>query len=168
MIRYFVEDRMRNPAIIITTYLTLIVVASIGPVLAVPAVAQDQFILGPRQLEEDKSGAGAVLCSWMVLVAVRAQAAACGLSRQPIDDAMDEAIVAIDEFILANSSLHPTRNMIESFKRDWSQRARSGPQYCEDPELRRDRSDNEEPARIRARVKALLAIPREPVAEPCH
>jgi hypothetical protein len=158
---------MRKPALAITTCLTLIVVAAIGPAFVVPAVAQDQFILGPRQLEEDKSGAGAVLCSWLILMSFQAQAAACSLPRQPIDDAMDEAIVAIDEFILANSSLHPTRNMIESFKRDWSQRARSGSQYCEDPELHRNRSDSEEPARIRERVKALLAVPREPVAEPC-
>jgi hypothetical protein len=158
---------MRNPALAISMCLTLIVVATIGPARFVPAVAQDQLILGPRQLAEDKSGAGAVLCSWVILMSFQAQAAACALPRQPIDDAMDEAIVAIDEFILANSSLHPTRNMIESFKRDWSQRARSGPSYCEDPELARLRSDNEEPARIRTRVKALLAIPREPVGNPC-
>jgi hypothetical protein len=158
---------MRNLALAGTTCLTLIVVAMISPTLVVPAVAQDQLILGPRQLEEDKSGAGAVLCSWVILMSFQAQAAACALPRQPIDDAMDEAIVAIDEFILANSSLHPTRNMIENFKRDWIQRARTGPLYCEDPELARLRSDSEEPARIRARVKALIAVPREPVGNPC-
>src|SRR5437763_13982340 len=106
---------MRSPALAISMCLTLIV-ASVGPVLVLPAAAQDQFILGPRQLEEDKSGAGAVLCSWVILMSFQAQAAVCALPRQPIDDAMDEAIFAIDEFILANSSLHPTRNMIESFK----------------------------------------------------
>ena len=158
---------MRNTALALSTCLALIVVALTDSAFVVPAVAQDQLILGPRQLEEDKSGAGAVLCSWMILMSFQAQAAACALPRQPIDDAMDEAIVAIDEFILANSSLHPTRHMIESFKRDWSQRARSGPLYCEDPALRQLRSDNEEPARIRERVKALLAVPREPVGEPC-
>src|SRR4051794_39529420 len=108
---------MRNPALVIITYLTLIVVAIIAPTFLVPAVAQDRFILGPRELEVDKSGAGAVLCSWVILMSFQVQAAVCAFPRQPIDDAMDEAILAIDEFILANSSHHPPRDMIEKFKR---------------------------------------------------
>jgi hypothetical protein len=158
---------MRNLTLAGSACLTLIAVATITLWRVGPAVAQDELIFGSRQFEQDKSGAGAVLCSWVMLMSFQAQAAACAFPRQPIDDAMDEAIIAIDEFILANSSLHPSRNMIQSFKRDWSQRARSGPLYCEDPEIARLRSDNEEPARIRARVKALLALPREPVGTPC-
>src|SRR5258708_2715282 len=82
-----------------------------------PGGGQDRLVLGPRQFEEDKSGAGAVLCLWSIYLSVQAQTAACALPRRPVDDAIDQAIVAIDEFVLANSSLHPTRPMLEDFKR---------------------------------------------------
>jgi hypothetical protein len=72
--------------------------------LAVPAAGQDQMILGPRQFEHDKSGRGAVLCIWAIYLSIQATTADCGWTRRPVDDAIDEAIAAIDEFILANSS----------------------------------------------------------------
>jgi hypothetical protein len=58
-----------------------------------------------------------LLCSWSIYLSIQTQTAACALPRRPVDDAIDQAIVAIDEFILANSSLHPTKPMLEDFKR---------------------------------------------------
>src|SRR5689334_21061649 len=75
----------------------------------IAAMGEDRMVLGPRQFEVDKTGNGAVLCTWSIYLSIQAETAACGLTRRPSDDAMDEAIVAIDEFILANSSLRPTR-----------------------------------------------------------
>jgi hypothetical protein len=95
--------------------LTLIVIAAVA--MIVPSVGQDRMVLGPRQFEQDKSGAGAVLCSWSIYLSIQIQTTACVLPRRPVDEAIDQAIVAIDEFILANSSLHPTRPMLEDFKR---------------------------------------------------
>jgi hypothetical protein len=158
---------MRNPA---TKRLTLMVIAAIGLALIAPAVGQDRMVLGPRQFEEDKSGAGAVLCLWSIYLSVQTQTAACALPRRPVDDAIDQAIVAIDEFVLANSSLHPTRPMLEDFKRraaesELSGARRRGPQFCKNPDLEAFRSPS--PEKIQASVKALLAVPREPVMNPC-
>src|SRR5262245_35715880 len=83
---------------------TLMVFAIVA--LATPALGQDTMILGPRQFEVDKSGKGAVLCIWAIYLSIQAQTAECGLARRPADDAVDQAIAAIDEFILKNSSLH--------------------------------------------------------------
>jgi len=127
------------------------------------------MVLGPHQFEQDKSGAGAVLCVWSIYLSIQAQTAACALPRRPTDDAMDQAIVAIDEFILANSSLHPTRATLESFKRGAAAPDRDhvsrDPQICTGADLERFRSIK--PERLQAGVKALLAIPREPVMNPC-
>jgi hypothetical protein len=97
------------------TRLTLLVIAAVA--MIIPAFGQDRMVLGPRQFEQDKSGAGAVLCSWSIYLSIQNQVAACALPRRPVDDAIDQAIVAIDEFILANSSLHPSKPMLEDFKR---------------------------------------------------
>ena len=109
---------MRRPVAITSKRPTLIGIAAFGLSLIAPAVAQDRMVLGPLQQKEDTTGAGAVLCVWAIYLSVQAQTAACALSRRPVDDAYDEAIVAIDEFILANSSSHPTRPMLENLKHD--------------------------------------------------
>jgi hypothetical protein len=139
--------------------------------LSVSALGQERMVLGPRQFEADKTGNGAVLCAWSIYLSIQAETAACGLKRRPTDDAMDEAIVAIDEFILANSSLHPTRVMLDEFKRRAAEShlasvQRQGLQKsCSRPDLERFRSIS--PDQIRASVKKLLEPPREPVMNPC-
>jgi hypothetical protein len=128
------------------------------------------MILGPRQFESDKSAAGAVLCAWSLYVSVQARTAICVLPRQPIDDAIDQAVIAIDEFILTNSSLHPTKSMLEDFKQRAAASVRGarqarGPDFCKNSDLEGFRSPS--PEKIQASVKSLLAVPREPVMNPC-
>jgi hypothetical protein len=158
---------MRNPAT--ARHLALIVIAAIGWALTAPAGGQDQMTLGPRQFEEDKSGAGAVLCFWSIYVSVQAQTAACALPRRPVDDAIDQAIIAIDEFVITNSSLHPNKATLEDFKRRVTESELSGlrrrGKFCENADLEAFRSPS--PEKIQAAVKALLAVPREPVMNPC-
>jgi hypothetical protein len=129
---------MRHPART-ANRLTLLVVAALA--MIAPAVGQDRMVLGPRQFEQDKSGAGAVLCSWSIYLSIQSQLAACALPRRPVDDAIDAAIAAIDEFILANSSLHPTKPMLEAFKRNAAEselrvlRQRGLEKACASPDL---------------------------------
>jgi hypothetical protein len=85
---------------------------------------------------------------------------------------MDEAIAAIDEFILANSSLHPTRPVLEEFKRRAAEQdlasvvGKQGlEKACSSRDLERFRSID--PDQIRTGIKKLLAVPREPVMNPC-
>ncbi len=158
---------MRNPAITAAKRLMLVVIAAFGLASIVPAVSQDRIVLGPRQFETDKSGAGAVLCLWSIYLSVQAETAACALPRRPADDAIDQAIVAMDDFILANSSLHPTKAMLEAFKRDAvaSDLRELGPQICKGSNLEGFRRPS--PEKIQANVKRLLAVPREPVMNPC-
>jgi hypothetical protein len=118
----------------------LMVIAAFGLALIVPAAGQDRMVLGPRQFETGKSGAGAVLCVWSIYLSVQAKTAACALPRRPVDDAIDQAIVAIDDFILANSSLLPTKAMLEAFKHDavapdLSSVRQLGPQICNSQDL---------------------------------
>jgi hypothetical protein len=161
---------MRNFASVVAKCLELIAIATVGLAFVVPAVCQDRMVLGPRQFEQDKSGAGAVLCSWSIYLSVQAATAACALPRRPVDDEIDKAIVAIDEFILANSSLHPTRDMLEDFKRRSVESQLGGlrrvglQKFCEtDLEMFRRPS----PEQMQTQVKRLLAVPREPVMNPC-
>jgi hypothetical protein len=147
---------------------TLLVAAALT--LQTQAFAEDRMVLGPRQYEADHGG-GAVLCVWAIELSIQAQTKACGLTRRPVDDAFDEAIAAMDEFIMANSSLHPTRAMLEDFKRRATEselrmlRQRGLEQACANPDLEHFRSMR--PDEVRASTKALLAVPREPVMNPC-
>jgi hypothetical protein len=156
-----VSDRLKASVIAVAGLLTL----------SAPAVSQDRMVLGPRQFEFDKTGNGAVLCAWSIYLSIRAQTAACGLQRRPTDDAMDEAIAAIDEFILANSSLHPTRPVLEEFKHRAAEsdlafaRKQGLEKACSSSDLERFRSIS--PDQIRTSVKKLLELPREPVMNPC-
>jgi hypothetical protein len=139
--------------------------------LGLPGRAQERMVLGPRQFEADKSGNGAVLCVWSVYLSVQAQTAACKLPRRPADDAMDDAVAEIDEFIIANSSLHPTHQMLEEFKRRAaaslmrSAQAQDIQKFCASPDLEHFRSIK--PEDVRGSVKKLLETPREPVMNPC-
>jgi len=159
---------MRTTAVNGAKFLNAIVVASVVLALRMPAFAEDRMVLGPRQFERDSAG-GAVLCIWGIHLSVQTATRACGLTRRPVDNAIDKAIAAIDEFILANSSLHPTRAMLEDFKRraaesDLSFARQHGLQkFCESAGSFR----NVSPEEIEASVKSLLAVPREPVMNPC-
>ena len=96
---------------------------------------------------------------------VQEQTAACALPRRPVDDAIDQAIVAIEDFILANSSTHLTRAMLEALKGNTAVTRVAQPQFCQSQFLERLRSPS--PEQVLAGVKALLAVPREPVMNPC-
>ena len=113
-----------------------------------------------------------MLCSWAIFLSIQAQTAECGLARRPVDDAIDQAIAAIDEFILRNSSLRPTRQMLDTFKRGVAESERNHfrqrgllKQYCENPDTERFRSIDAD--QLRAGVQDLLSIEREPVMNPC-
>jgi hypothetical protein len=139
--------------------------------LNLPVQGQDRMVLGPRQFEADKTGNGAVLCAWSIYLSIQAETVACGLTRRPTDDAIDSAIAAIDEFILANSSLHPTRAMLDEFKRRAAEshldpEQRQGLQkFCSRPDLEHFRSIS--PDQIMKSTSKLLELPREPVMNPC-
>jgi hypothetical protein len=148
--------------------LKLIVIAPVLVALSVPAFGQDRMVLGPRQFERDQ-GAGAVLCIWSIYLTIQTDTAACGWPRRPVDDAIDDSIGAIDEFILANSSLHPTRATLDDFKHRAAEShlsfVRRRGRSCESRDVEPFRGSG--PDQIRASTKALLAIPREPVMNPC-
>lgn len=159
-----------TPNTVVARCLMAVVIATVVLASGMPAIGQERMVLGPRQFEHDK-GAGAVLCIWSLYLTVQAETAACGLARRPVDDAIDAAIVAIDEFILANSSLRPTRAMLNGFKRRAADshlnfaRRHGMAKSCGSRDIEHFRKAD--PDQIRASTMALLAVPREPVMNPC-
>ena len=143
----------------------------LGGFPARPQPQADHFALGPDQFAFDKSGSGAVLCAWSIYLETQAATKACGLLRTSADDSIDRAVSDIDGFIIANSSLRPTRAALEEFKRRTSEafindlRRRDLEKFCRGPDLKVFRGGP--PTSIASSVRALLAKPREPVMNPC-
>jgi hypothetical protein len=165
-------DAMGSTVIAILKRLKFVVIFVVVLTPSIVGSNEDRMVLGPRQFEYDKSGQGAVLCVWAIYLSVKSHTAVCGLARRPVDDAIDNAIAKIDEFIIANSSLHPSRAALEDFKRRAAEqelKALGGQKtYCEGPGARdiegfRSTSADE----VQKSVTALLAVPREPVMNPC-
>jgi len=143
---------------------------SIGAAAA-PGQVSRPFVLGPDQFKFDETGSGAVLCVWSIYLETQAATKACGLKRRPADDAIDRAILDIDDFIIANSSLHPTRAALEDFKQRTNEvflhdlERRDFRKYCDGADLEGLRSET--PDGVASSIRALLATPREPVMNPC-
>jgi hypothetical protein len=136
--------------------------------------AEDKMVLGPRQFERDTTGKGAVFCVWSIYLSVQTYTRACHVERKPVDDAIDKAIAAIDEFIMQNSSLHPTPSTLQDFKRRAAESELrfiqgSDPnkeKYCQRNDLV-EHFRNVGPEQIDQNVRELLATPREPTMNPC-
>jgi hypothetical protein len=142
--------------------LTLMLFATVA--LTMPVLGEDQ--------KPDKKGA--VLCAWGIYLIVQMHTAACGWARQPVDDAIDQAIADMEAFILANSSVFRTRAMLEDFKR-----GATGPsgfvdsagskERCEDPGVNRFVANirQTDPDKFRESMKEFLSVPRDPQLNPC-
>jgi hypothetical protein len=117
-------------------------------------------------MTEGDQKVGALGCTYAIYLEVQAATALCGWARGPTDDAIDEAIAAFDDFILANSSDHLSRFMLEGVKRGAASALRgrsTGQPHCESANydiLRQVRSAN--PDKIREWTKKLLSIPAKP------
>jgi hypothetical protein len=98
----------RDNAIAFAGRLTLIMFAAAG--LTAPGLCDDQ--------KPDKMVTrGEVFCAWSIYFPVQVRTAKCGLPRQPMDDAIDEAVKELEEFILANFSNEISRTRLEGIKR---------------------------------------------------
>jgi hypothetical protein len=154
-------------------YGTAALIAGLTLLASAPVRAQpsDHFVLGPDQFKFDQTHGGAVLCAWSIYLQTQAATKVCGLTRTPTDDAIDRAITEVDAFIMANSSLHPTRAALDDFKRRTSEsfvhslQSRDLQAYCRGEDLQAFRGGS--PAQVEQSVRALLATPREPVLNPC-
>ncbi len=120
-------------------------------------------MLGPPQFENDPQGA--VLCIWGLYLELTATVSVCKLPRTATDDAMDAAIVSMDAFIKENSSLHPTTEMLEDFKARATAHVTASSRVCLNPDITAFRAAS--PQDIREGTARLLAVPREPVMNPC-
>jgi hypothetical protein len=138
--------------------------------LALPATGQERTKPAPT-LRDYIPGPGAIGCNYIMLLYTQILTADCGWARGPADDSIDEAIAAIDDWIVANSYPPPTRPMLEDLKRRGAENFRSGltrQQYCEGHNAKflgaiRDA----DPDQIRAAVKQLLSTPRELMTMAC-
>lgn len=156
-------------------------VAASAPVAAPPG--QVEFIEGQAgTVGIDRSGKGAVLCMWQVLVTAQMTREPCGLSRQQIDDAIDIGVAKIDAFIIKYAKRSPTTaESLAAHKASLVQGQLDA--LSKDPEARADicmaaNGFHAMPAwpaearilaakAMRNKVNDLLSVPREPVMNPC-
>lgn len=127
---------------------------------------------------DDESGKGAVVCSWMVDVELRAQLRTCPSNlNQDLRDDLDEAINAIDGFIVANSLEPTTLDALHVREAAADAKAR-GPGPASPGPSSKTCSSGETGAMIAAmaglsrtermkQVSDLLSVPRWPVSNPC-
>jgi hypothetical protein len=156
-------------------------VISVVLLLLVPTAAfcEESFDLGPRQYEKDTVGMP-VLCIWRYFYRVDANIKLCDASRTPSDNAIHEAVVAMEDFIIANSSLKPTRDALEAFKRKEIEQMRGSDlgfhdanyarEYYKEKACKNDftnRFRTQPPEKIKEHMRKLLAQPREPVMGEC-
>lgn len=130
--------------------------------------------------KSDMSGKGAVLCLWSIYAGVQYTTRKCGWTRLAVDDAIDQAVVDIDQFIIDNMPTPVTQAQLDEMKRKdndwlWGGSPASIAKMCAVEDMNeggpavfawqyRSNSDAES---LRAGVADLLSIPREPVMNPC-
>jgi hypothetical protein len=98
----------RDNAVALVKRFTLTMFTAV--VLTTPGLADDQK--SNRTVTR-----GEVFCAWSIYVPIQVRTANCGYPHQPMDDAIDEAVMQIEEFILVNFSNEITRPMLENIKR---------------------------------------------------
>lgn len=145
-----------------------------GPLSAGPLSAEPSALVDVRPgagggvVLTDRSGKGAVLCSWSVLVLAQEVGRRCPALREPaLQTELDRTVAKVDAFILANSSQKPTRADLARWKaRTMEGLTPAGLCAGEPLELYME-VRKLGPSHIRASTNDLLSIPREPVMNPC-
>ena len=116
-----------------------------------------------------------VLCAWEIYVALQAATSHCGWERQPIDDAVDDAVATIDGFIIENSSVAVSQKQLDESKAKRRADLASQSNVCvTEPEDQASfagslwvRSRGEDPEELLEGVAAMLAVPDAPTMNPC-
>ncbi len=124
---------------------------------------------------DDESGHGAVICSWMIFVTLRAALNDCPADRfVDLRADLDQGVTAMEAFIVANSVLPTTVAELRAKAAAEAARTRnavpsSGPRACPTGDVGNMIAAFEDmgrPAR-REMVDKLLSVPRWPVSNPC-
>jgi hypothetical protein len=112
----------------------------------------------------------AVLCAWDLDVIASTTVLACGRERQQADDAIDQAIAAMDDYIVANSSGNETKETLEKKRQFIVQKILSTPTKVRElcgPHGVSDRVRSASPDAIVQGTKRLFSLPRDRMGDPC-
>lgn len=122
----------------------------------------------------DRSGHGAVLCTWMIYISLRAQLSACNPGQhQELREDFDWMITALNEFIADNDlnrePLLSVQERAAAADAQYQQQLRSNLQACQNPDAALFVvSFLREPRELRRRrVTEHLSVPRPPASAPC-
>lgn len=138
--------------------------------LAVPATGQDRKKPAPHPAEG--GGSEAVFCEWVIIIHLQALTEGCGWARLPVDDAVDEASTAVEDFIVANYSNPPTRSMVEDVRRHFVATIRANStraQFCETAaqSFPGDMRSRASPYQVREWTKKIVSTPRKQLSGAC-
>ncbi|MBA2919943.1 hypothetical protein [Sphingomonas sp. CGMCC 1.13658] len=118
----------------------------------------------PKFFREDAEN-GAVLCSWMINLEMKAIGEKCHPDDKDIDAALGDALRDIHAFIAANSSTSQAE--IEAAARQRIEMAKREAICVGDGENMYQLLHREGAREIRERTAKMLAVPRPPVLNPC-
>jgi hypothetical protein len=133
------------------------------------AVAQDSL----QEYKNDSSGAGGILCLWSTYITLHAGLEVCGFGDEPVARALKDAISRYDEFIVKNSSQRLNHSALATEKsrirldalRQVPQASATLTEACNSKMLTDLRQTDL--TELKRQVDRHLAIPREPVMNPC-
>lgn len=116
-----------------------------------------------------------VLCALEIYVTLQAATSHCGWKRQPIDDAVDDAVAAIDGFVIENSPVPVSQQQLDETKAKRRADLVGQSNLCVlEPEDQASfagslwvRSRGEDPEELLKGVAAMLAVPHAPTMNPC-
>ena len=98
------------------------VILTTASLLPQTAISEGKKTVDFEQLRPDSRVSAQMLCALIVGITVQVIVADCNLPRKPVDAAIDRSIVAVEAFIIANSSQHPTQDTMTGLKQhmsDW-------------------------------------------------
>jgi hypothetical protein len=145
-----------------------IAVLATAPAGAAPQIDELRSDDGKHVALVDRSGKGAVLCSWSLLVLAQEVGRQCpALRDRTLQPELDRSVGRIEAFILKNSARPPSRADLARWREQVTTYDAPGGLCAGEPGVLYAEVGKGGAAHLRSTTDDLLSVPREPVMNPC-